>query len=99
MTVQRHLHAHFDLPPTMVSRAVRVVLSQRPPYAQTREINEHAVFKTNVRPDWWLLGTDMTIQLRASSGGTVVEAVTKSQPFILGDVFGFYDGYIQSFFS
>ena len=99
MTVRRHADAHFDASPMLVARAARVVLSQCPPYVQTYEVEENAIFKTNVRPYWWLTGTDMTIRLSASTVGTTVSVDTKSQVFILGDVFGFYDRYIQSFFS
>jgi hypothetical protein len=99
MTVKRYGHAHFDASPTIVARAVRAVLSRQPPYVRTYEIKRNAVFKTNVRPGWWLSGTDMTIELNQSAGGTMVTAETKSQFYILGDVFGFYDGYIQSFLA
>jgi hypothetical protein len=39
----------------------------------------------------------MTIQLLASSGGTQVVATTRSQWFMLGDVFNFYNRYIRGF--
>jgi hypothetical protein len=76
-----------------------VVLSQKPPYVLACEVEKNTVFKTNVRPAWWLSGTDMTIQLTASPDGTTVTAGTKSQAYIMGDVFGFYGRYIQSFLS
>jgi hypothetical protein len=73
------------------------VLSQQPPYIQTFEVESNAAFTTNVKPAWWLSGTDMMIELSPSAGGTVVTADTKSQFYIFGDVFGFYDEYTQSF--
>ena len=98
MTVRRHGHAHFEVPRPIVARVVRAVLSQ-PPYLRTYETEPNAAFRTNVKPGWWLSGTDMTIELNDSAGGTTVTAETKSQFYILGDVFGFYDGYIQSFLA
>jgi hypothetical protein len=97
MTVHRHSDDYFDATPSVVASAVRAVLSHRPPYVQTSETERDATFKTNIRPSWWLLGTDMTIQLQPSSGGTQVIAKTQSQIFILGDVFGFYNRYIRDF--
>ena len=97
MTVHRHSDDYFDAAPSVVASAARAVLSHRPPYIQTSETERDATFKTNVRPSWWLLGTDMTIQLQPSSGGTQVIAKTQSQHFIFGDVFGFYNRYIRDF--
>lgn len=97
MTVQRHSDDYFDAAPSVVASAVRTVLARRPPYIQTSEMEKDVVFKTNVKPSWWLLGTDMTIQLQPSSGGTRVVAKTESQWFILGDVFNFYNHYIRDF--
>jgi hypothetical protein len=97
MTVRRQQDDYFDAAPSAVASAVRTVLSQRPPYIQKCETEKDTVFKTNVKPSWWLLGTDMTIQLQPSSGGTQVIAKTQSQWIILGDVFGFYNRYIRNF--
>jgi hypothetical protein len=97
MTVRRHSDDYFDAAPSAVATAVRIVLSRRPPYIQTSETEKDAIFKTNVKPRWWLLGTDMTIHLQPSSGGTQVIAKTESQFFIFGDVFNFYNRYIRDF--
>lgn len=99
MTIRRHSHAHFKATPAVVAKAVRSVLAQRPPYVRADEVEKDALFSTDVRPGWWLSGTDMMIQLHASPDGTFVTAETKSQFFIVGDVFGFYDRYIQRFLS
>ena len=97
MTVRRHSDDYFDAAPPAVAGAVRTVLARRPPYVQMNETEKDAVFKTNVKPSSWLLGTDMTIQLQSSSGGTQVVAKTQSQWFIFGDVFNFYNRYIRDF--
>jgi hypothetical protein len=97
MTVRRNSDDYFDAAPSVVANAVRAVLSRRPPYIKTSETEKDVLFKTNVRPNWWLLGTNMTIQLQPSSGGTQVVAKTQSQIFVLGDVFDFYNRYIRDF--
>lgn len=97
MTVHRQANDYFEAAPPAVASAVRTVLARRPPYRDTIEIEPEAVFKTNVKPSWWLLGTNMTIRLQPSSGGTQIIAETKSQSFIWGDIFDFYNRYIQDF--
>ena len=97
MTVRRHSEDFFDAAPSAIASAVRLVLARGPHYVLTSETEKDAVFKTNVKPSWWLLGTDMTIHLQPSSGGTQVVATTESQGFIRGDVFNFYNHYIQDF--
>jgi hypothetical protein len=97
MTVRRHSHDYFDAAPSAVASAVRTVLSSRPPYVKTSETEKGAMFKTNVKPSCLLLGTDMTIQLQPSSGGTQIIAKTQSQFFILGDIFNCYNRYIENF--
>jgi hypothetical protein len=97
MTVQRHSDDYFEVPLAMVANAVRKILASKPPYRNTTEIEKDKVFKTNVKPGWWLMGTDMTINLISSSGGTNVVVETKSQLFIVGDVFDYYNRYIRYF--
>ncbi|MGA8610117.1 MAG: hypothetical protein WB760_00070 [Xanthobacteraceae bacterium] len=97
MTVRRDSDDYFDAAPTVVAIAVRAVLARRPPYVRADEIKKDAVFTTNIKPHRWLLGTDMTIQLQPSSGGTQVKVDTTSQPYIVGDVFDAYALYIRDF--
>lgn len=98
MSVRRQIDDCFDATPPAVAAAVRVVLSRRPPYIHTSETQRDTTFKTNVKPSWWLLGTDMTIELQPSPTGTQVVAKTVSQWFILGDVFDYYNRYLRDFF-
>ena len=97
MTVHRERVEIFDMPPAEVALAVRSVLSRCPPYVRMTETLKATTFKTNVKPKWWLLGTDMTVELHLITTGTKVVAATKSQSFITGDVFQFYDGYLSDF--
>ena len=97
MSVRRQKGDYLDASPLAVAAAVRVVLSRRPPYFDTTETQRDTTFKTNVKPSWWLLGTDMTIELQPSPSGTQVVARTASQWFILGDAFDYYDRYLRDF--
>ena len=98
MSVRRQNDDCFDATLPAVAAAVRVVLSRRPPYVRTIETERDTAFKTSVKPSWWLLGTDMTVELQPSPTGTQVLAKTKSQWFIVGDVFEYYSGYLRDFF-
>ena len=97
MTVQRHQTEFFGATCPEVAVAVRTVLSRCPPYVRMAETEGGSVFETNVRPSWWLLGTDMTIELQPTPTGTQVVAQTKSQWFIYGDVFDYYNRYLRDF--
>ena len=97
MTVRRHSDDFFDAAPPAVASAARTVLARRPPYVHTTETEKDAVFKAHVKPRWWLLATEMTVQLQASSGGTQVVVKTESQWFIMGDIFNYYNRYIRDF--
>ncbi len=98
MSVRRQKDDCFDATPPAVAAALRVVLSRRPPYSHTTETQRDTTFKTNVKPSWWLLGTDMTIELQPSPTGTQVVAKTASQWFILGDAFDYYNRYLRDLF-
>ena len=99
MSVQRQKDDSFDAAPAAVAAAVRSVLSHRPPYVSTSETERDTTFETNVKPSWWLLGTDMTVEILPVPTGTQVVAKTKSQWFIFGDVFDYYNGYLRDFLS
>ena len=97
MTVLRYSDQLFDAPLAMVANAVRAVLIRKPPYRNTIEVSKDTLFKTNVKPSWWLMGTDMTIKLQPSSNRTQVVVETQSQWFVFGDVFDCYNRYILDF--
>jgi hypothetical protein len=97
MTVVRHLDGFFDAPLVTVANGVRTVLAKKPPYRNTIEVAKDTLFKTNVKPSWWLMGTDMTIKLQPSSGRTQVVVKTQSQRFVVGDIFDCYKRYIRDF--
>ena len=95
MPVERHAEIDVDAPISSVAQAARAVLGQSPQYRRT--VEQATRFETNVRPHWWLLGTAMTIDLQPDGARTRVSVATRSQSFIVGDVFGYYRGYIHEF--
>ena len=98
MTVRRRKTESFNATCPEVAFAVRTVLSRCPPYVKMAETEEGTAFATNVKPSWWLLGTDMTIELQPTPTGTQVVAQTKSQLFIFGNVLDCYNGYLCNLF-
>ena len=67
MTVHRQAHAHFGASASEIAEAIQEVIVQRPPYNKTIEIKAGSLFTTIVKPSWWLLGTDMTIEVQPST--------------------------------
>ena len=82
-----------------VSFATRAILSRKPPYEETTEENSPNVFTTTIRPSLLMLSTNMVVTITQTAQGTQVEARTKSQWFILGDVFDYYNKYLTDFFE
>lgn len=99
MPVRRQKDEYYEAPLEAVAAAVRIVLSRVPPYYNTEETVALTGFSTSIRPSYLLLPTAMTVELQPTSSGTRVVAKTVSQWFILGDVFGYYDRYLQEFFN
>ncbi len=99
MTLQRHRTTSFGADPHRVAAGVRKVLARRPPYRGTLEVEPDALFSTRVRPYWFLASTEMTVRLDGQAGGTAVLVATRSQWYVRGDVFRFYDRYISAFLT
>ena len=97
MTVRRKSDEAFKADYVILAQAVRNVLKANPSYRNTIEHKKNCLFTTNVKPHWWLLATNMSISLEDSNSGTRVTVQTKSQSFILGDVFNCYNRYIRDF--
>ncbi len=99
MTIRRQITIDFLAEPQAVSAAVRSVLARNPPYRWTTESESESVFTTIVKPSWWFLDTDMTVELQPAHGGTTMEVKTESQWYILGDVFDLYHRLIRELAS
>jgi hypothetical protein len=97
MTVRHHAEEFFYTTPAEVASAVRALLARHPPYSRTRETVKETEFKTNVKPNGWFWDTEMTIKVQSEYEGTRLIANTKSQWFILGDILGFYERYLDDF--
>ncbi len=98
MTVRRQKEAIFQTPKTVVVECVRKVLHSNPFYTHVVESIEGS-FLTLVQPNFLFLDTPMTILLETIETGTLIKVTTESQPFILGDIFNFYNRYITDFLT
>lgn len=99
MGVHRIAQQAFNLNKADTATIVRNILHRNPIYKKLCEYNDGTTFRMTVRPNFPLiLGTDMTVTLREVGDSTMVEAHVESQPWIIGDAFGFYDKYIRDFF-
>ena len=100
MTVERQKSKKFQAPYSRVLGGLRKVLAegqQTYSYQGTVEGQDGMRITTTVRPRLWplLLSTRLSIDLDPDSAGTRVSVQTRSQWFIIGDVFDMYRGYIR----
>jgi len=70
-------------------------------YVDTESDARTAIITTRIKPHLWplMLSTQFTIELEQLSDSCVVRVSTRSQPYISGDVFDFYDKYIRHFLT
>jgi hypothetical protein len=70
-------------------------------YVPPKVFANNKVIVSRIKPMLWplLLSTEFTVEIEPLDEHCVVRASTKSQLFLLGDAFGFYDGYIRDFFD
>ena len=99
MTVRRSAQQSFKLDKISLARYVRSVLATKTIYKDLREYGDGSSFLVNVKPSPLLLGTNMRIDLHEEDSNTIVTVTAQSQPWMIGDAFGFYDRYIADFLS
>src|SRR5947207_154716 len=99
MTVRQIGQQTFNADKAHTAAYVRRVLSKNQSYRRIKESEDGTVFRTNVKPNFLLLGTDMKVDLNQADSGTKITVTVKSQPWMMGDAFGFYERYIRDFFS
>ena len=98
MTVKRQRSVTYNATKEIVAEGVRKVLAANRNYTDTVEGIDGSFF-TLVQPNPLLLDTPMRITIEQNSDNTTVSVSTKSQPFIWGDIFGYYNKYITNFLS
>lgn len=96
MTVRRSKEAVFRLDRTVLAELTRKVLEQ-PVYRDVSTTGSE--FLVSVKPNFLLLGTPMRIVLEDQGNETSVTVSIESQSLILGDVFDFYNRYINDFLN
>lgn len=99
MTVRRSDTATFGVPPDHIADIILSVLAKdRPSYRYT-DVVEHSQlhWTTRIKPIGWplLLSTHVDVHCVGTDGGSRVTVRTRSQFYIMGDVFNFYRGYIR----
>ncbi len=103
MTVKRELVEFFNSPSADISESVLKILKGNQSsykYVNASEVQEN-YFKATIKPNLWpmFLSTKFEVQIIPDGSQSKVVAKTISQPYLFGDVLGFYDGYIQEFLS
>jgi len=99
MTVERQYTEKFRVSCSRMLDAIREVLAEGDPshsYQDTEETEGGRRITTTVKPRQWLfLTTALSIDLDPEDTNTRVSVRTRSQWFIIGDVFNMFGGYIR----
>lgn len=101
MTVTRQGFTTFTADSDTVLKAVEQTLAENALYKGAIVNRPAAQVQTTITPGFLLLSTRLSIIVRTGAvpEHTWIEVKTTSQWYILGDIFGMYDGYIAGFFS
>jgi len=105
MTVIRNEKKEFSAPLDRAINTVRKVLSEKQSsyiYTKTIEGTDGTSFSTVIKPNLYplLLSTQLFIEItKIADNISAVEVKTKSQWFIIGDIFNYYNKYIHEFFK
>jgi hypothetical protein len=97
MTVERVKSVTVPIDQRLVLHAIEQILREQALYRQISINPNTATVTTTITPGFPLLSTKMLIHLRAEADQTQVEVMTRSQCYILGDIFNMYNGYINQF--
>ena len=93
-----HADVEFDASPEEVARAVRQILALQPIYTETVE-KEGRAFTTTVRRNRWVLGTEMTVELRPSGARTSVAVLVNTLWFVRSDAIHTHMEYLYEFLA
>jgi rfaE bifunctional protein nucleotidyltransferase chain/domain len=97
MTVRRTREVIFEKDINALFNYINSLLNEDNLYKNTRSSRSRYAATTRIAPGFPLLSTKMSVQLRKNSAQTHVRVETISQPFIIGDIFDMYNGYIDDF--
>jgi len=101
MTVLRENAEIFNVPAEEITSVIHSTLEAGQPSYQYTAIEREDKFAISavIKPNLWplILSTKLAIQVLPEGSQSKVVAQTRSQWFILADVFGLYDGYIADF--
>jgi len=100
MTVVRQNSEKFDTSPEHLLDCLLTILKtgqQKYSYVDAEVDRDSGKIHTRIRPNLWplLLSTRLDIQIQGGDMTSNVIVRTRSQWFILGDVFNFYRSYIK----
>jgi len=99
MTVNRSKEQIYPENRTEVARKIRKILERNPPYISSVEDVAETLFMTTVKPNFFLVGTDMSIILKDVDAGTHILVEIESQKIIIGDKYNYYGRYIDDFLN
>lgn len=100
MVVVRSMEQVYNLSPGVVTEQVESVIRSSTAYKLVRKSRiadeTQVIARVNSRIPL-TLSTDFIIEVRPTQDKTVVRMTTRSQPWIMGDIFGMYDRYLTNF--
>jgi hypothetical protein len=104
MSVTRVQQVEFSRTLTEITSAIRIILERDRGFGKYRYTDvkmDGAVFETTIKPFLYpfLLQTRMTIEAKPEQQKTSVTVKISAQEFIFGDIFNFYNRYIDQFLS
>ncbi len=102
MSVIRDRTVEFQKSVGEITEAIRNLLEKGRGFGRYRYTNQEIngnVFKTTIKPFLYplFLPTHLTIEVRPAGRNVFVTVKTSSQSFIYGDIFNFYNKYIDEF--
>lgn len=96
MTIRKQREIRFSADKAVVVESIRKLLENDPAYYGSLEGINHT-FLTHTQPSIFALPTPMNIFVEEVNSAINVVIAIKSQPFIQGDIFGFYKRSLDRF--
>jgi hypothetical protein len=97
VTVERAKSVMVPADQRVVMHAIEQILREQALYRQTSINRDTSTVTTIITPGFPLLSTKMIVHLRTEADQTKVEVLTRSQWYVLGDIFNMYNGYTDRF--